>query len=576
MKLRDLFLGVLMSLPTTAMAAQLTTIPEIQGAGHTSLLDGKLVRFEGVVTQLRDGTFYVQDPVGDGNDLTSDGILVRRTPAGLSVGDMVRVEGFVAEQEGTYPQFTQTTIEKLVFKKLGQGVVPNSVIIGGGGRLPPTESVVSTAKGFDPNRSGADFFETLEGMLVEVKSPIVVGPMKGNSFYIVADNGKNATGMNSLGGITSTPGDANPERIRVKVEKPLTPANFQVSLGDKFSSLKGAVNNDGGAYGIQLSVPEGYVANTWNWTTVASAPVANILTVAGYNVENLDTRIEDETLVASKGDVDDDVGQGKFTSIAKHIVGLLGSPDILALQEVQDDDGGEYGDVVGSSKTLEALIDAIAAEGGPTYKAISLDPRDDTEGGQPGGNIRVAFLYNSERVAADPSNARRIEDASFESTRLPLAVPFVFAGKQVMVINVHFSSKGGSDPLYGVVQPPKDKSIAQRTEQARAVREFIRKLPKDADRSVLVVGDFNSLWFEEPMQLLTGGNPAMTNLAMAEPPEERISYVFDGNSQSLDHVVVQLGAGETAEMVTLHVNSVLPESKQTSDHDPKYVRLKFN
>lgn len=63
---------------------------------------------------------------------------------------------------------------------------------------------------------------------------------------------------------------------------------------------------------------------------------------------------------------------------------------------------------------------------------------------------------------------------------------------------------------------------------------------------------------------------------MAEPRVERISYVFDGTSQSLDHVVAKLGANQTAEVTTLHVNSVMPESKQTSDLDPKYVKLKVN
>jgi len=281
-------------------------------------------------------------------------------------------------------------------------------------------------------------------------------------------------------------------------------------------------------------------------------------------------------MVPSKDDIDDDVADGKFKSIAKHIVGLLGSPDIVALQEVQDDDGGEYSDTVSAGKTLEAIVGAISAEGGPTYKTISLEPVDDAEGGQPGGNIRVAFLYNPERVAADQSNARRISDVSFERTRLPLAVPFVFAGRQVMVINVHFSSKSGSEPLYGKNQPPKDGTIAARTEQARAVRQFIRQLAPDSNRSILIVGDFNSLWYEEPMMLITGGNPSMTNLALAEPEVERISYVFDGNSQSLDHVIAGLGANQSAELTTLHINSVMPESKQTSDHDPKYVKLKFN
>ncbi|CAN7621361.1 hypothetical protein LJR255_004669 [Pararhizobium sp. LjRoot255] len=99
-----------------------------------------------------------------------------------------------------------------------------------------------------------------------------------------------------------------------------------------------------------------------------------------------------------------------------------------------------------------------------------------------------------------------------------------------MVINVHFSSKGGSEPLYGKNQPPEDATITARTEQARAVCEFVRRL--DANRSILIVGDFNTLWYEEPMMLIIGGDPALSTLAMAEPRVERISYVFDRSSQS--------------------------------------------
>ncbi len=575
MKARALLMMALIAVWEAALAAQITTIPAIQGVGHTSPLDGRMVSFDGVVTQIRDGSFHVQDPVGDGNDLTSDGILVRRKPVGLTVGDMVRIEGIVDEQPGRYPEFSQTTMKDVVYRKLGPGVLPNPVLLGGGDRVLPTEILVSS-RGFEPSRSGADFFETLEGMVVELKQPIVVGAMKDAIFYVVVDQGKGATGMNSLGGITATPGDANPERIRVKVDKPLQETDFEVSVGDGFTSLKGAVTTDGGAYGIQLSAAAGYSARNRTWTSIASLPASDVLTVASYNVENLDTRVEDATMVPSRDDIDDDVGKGKFSSIAKHIVGLLGSPDIVALQEVQDDDGGEYSDTVSAGKTLEALRNAIEAEGGPAYKAISLDPQDDVEGGQPGGNIRVAYLYNPERVASDQSNARRIEDGAFERSRVPLAVPFVFGGKEVMLINVHFSSKGGSEPLYGKNQPPKDATIGARTEQARAVREYVRNLPLNIDRSILIVGDFNSLWFEEPMLLITSGEPPMENLAMAEAANERVSYVYDGNSQSLDHVIAKLGANQTAELTTLHVNSVVPKSRQTSDHDPKYVRITFH
>ncbi|SDN39010.1 endonuclease/exonuclease/phosphatase family protein [Ensifer sp. YR511] len=562
---------------SSGYAAEVTTIPKIQGLGHVSPLDGKVVRFEGVVTQIRDKTFFVQDPIGDGNHLTSDGILVRREPVGLQIGDVVRVEGSVEEQSGGFGEFSTTTVTRSIFTKIGSGAIPTPVTIGASGRKPPTEVIVSATGSFDPERSGADFFETLEGMLVTIAEPIVVGPLakKSNAFYVVADRGANATGMNSLGGITATPGDANPERIRVQIGKPFVPANFLVSVGDQFSRLGGVVITDGGSYGIQLQSHAEYVPKVWQFPPVETQPSADVLTIASYNVENLDAKVEEPAKVPSTDDVDDDVGAKKFAAVADHIVKLLGAPDVVALQEVQDDDGGELSDEVGAEKTLRTLTDAISAAGGPAYQAVSLNPVDDAEGGQPGGNIRLAYLVNPQRAVVDANLAKRIGDPSFERTRLPLALPLKFHGTEVMIINVHFSSKSGSDPLYGTIQPPKDSTGLIRIGQARAVREFIRSLPADGRRSVVIVGDFNTFWYEEPLLLLTGGMPDLRNMALDNEPLDRVSYTFQGNSQSLDHALVLLGEGQSAEMRTLHVNSVLPEEKQISDHDPKLLSITF-
>ncbi|MCA1367201.1 endonuclease/exonuclease/phosphatase family protein [Bradyrhizobium sp. BRP14] len=568
---------LMVSTSAAASAAENLTIPQVQGRGHTSPYRDKLVRFEGVVTQLRDKTFFAQDTAGDGDDLTSDGILVRREPLDLAVGDVVRVEGFVEEQGGL-GEFTTTTIAKSIYTKIGTGALPPAIVLGASGRRPPTEAVALPGEDFNPARSGADFFETIEGMLVTVAEPVVVGPTgeKSNAFFVVADKGSHATGMNSLGGITSTPGDFNPERIRVQVGKPFAPANFQVSTGDRFSSLTGAVITDAGAYGIQLNAAVGYVPKTWQFTSIGSEPATDVLTVASYNVENLDAKVEVLAKVPTKEDRDDDVGAGRFAAIADHLVRLMGSPDVVALQEVQDNDGGEFSDEVDATGTLTTLVQAITAAGGPAYVPVCLNPVDDAEGGQPGGNIRLAYLFNPQRVTADPLAALRIDDPAFARTRLPLVLPLKFRGTELLIINVHFSSKSGSDSLYGINQPPRDGTLAVRIGQARAVREYIRGLSHDPRRTILVVGDFNTFWYEEPILLLTGGVPAMRNLALDHSPVDRVSYTFEGNSQSLDHALVLLGEGQSATMKTLHVNSVLPESKQVSDHDPKYLQIKFD
>ena len=65
---------------------------------------------------------------------------------------------------------------------------------------------------FDPRRDGIDFHESLEGMLVEIRRPVVVGPT--NSFDelpVVADGA--ARPRSERDGVLVRPNDFNPERI---------------------------------------------------------------------------------------------------------------------------------------------------------------------------------------------------------------------------------------------------------------------------------------------------------------------------------------------------------------------------
>src|SRR5205807_10613803 len=74
------------------------------------------------------------------------------------------------------------------------------------------------------------------------------------------------------------------------------------------------------------------------------------------------------------------------------------SPDVVALEEVQDNTGATDNGTVAADQTLSKLTSAIVAAGGPDYAWREIDPVNDQDGGQPGGNIRVVFLYNPDRV----------------------------------------------------------------------------------------------------------------------------------------------------------------------------------
>ena len=136
---------------------------------------------------------------------------------------------------------------------------------------------------------------------------------------------------------------------------------------------------------------------------------------------------------------------------------------MIAIEEIQDNDGATNTAVTDASVTWTMLIDAIVAAGGPRYEYRQIDPVDDQDGGEPGGNIRVGFLTRSDHgvhfidrpgggpttpttvvgTASGPelsSSPGRIapSDAAFTSTRKSLAGEFRAHGKHLFVVANHF------------------------------------------------------------------------------------------------------------------------------------------
>src|SRR5213079_1307947 len=79
------------------------------------------------------------------------------------------------------------------------------------------------------------------------------------------------------------------------------------------------------------------------------------------------------------------------------IVNNMKSPDLVAVEEVQDNNGPTDDGTVDPSVTVSTLIAAISAAGGPTYEYRQINPVNDQDGGEPGGNIRQIFLFRTDR-----------------------------------------------------------------------------------------------------------------------------------------------------------------------------------
>jgi hypothetical protein len=166
----------------------------------------------------------------------------------------------------------------------------------------------------------------------------------------------------------------------------------------------------------------------------------------------------------------------------------------------------------------------------------------------------------------DPTNA------AWSASRKPLVGQFTWAGHPVFVIANHFNSKGGDQPLYGRFQPPSAPSETQRHQQATAVRGFVSQLQAiDPAADIVVLGDLNDYEFSPTATILTGSG-TLVDLPTTLPLAERYTYVFEGNSQVLDHILLGGALTATAYVYDIvHVNSEFAD--QASDHDPQVVRI---
>ncbi|NKC32885.1 M10 family metallopeptidase C-terminal domain-containing protein [Falsiroseomonas selenitidurans] len=596
---------------TVQDALPLTAIYDIQGAGHSSGFLGQTVSTSGIVTAVDSNGYYLQDAAGDGSIATSDAIFVFTSSApAVTVGDAVTVRGTVSEffpggaatGNLSTTQISATQASATQVTSSGNAL-PDAILLGPDGRLPPTGVIEDdNFASFDPTTDGTDFFESLEAMRVTVQAPTVVGATNGfGEIYTVVDapgGGLNATGLSDRGTLNIEPGtggagvtnvvggDFNPERIQIDDDTGLfNQATPEADVGDRLTDVTGVVSYNFGNYEVLPTQAYGVAEDAGlARETTALVGVGEKLSIATYNVLNLDPKVEDINLVngRSSSNVDDDVGRGQFDAIARQIVDNLHTPDIIALQEVQDGDGAEISDLVSAAATLQALVDAIVEAGGPQY-AFADNPfiGNGTSGGQPGANIRTAFLYDPARVTLVEGSLRTVTDpvaqqtdtsAPFYDTRLPLVADFVFQGETVTVVNNHLSSKGGSTPLFGAVQPPLNGSEAQRQAQAEALADFVRDLQvADANANIVLLGDLNEFEFEEPLQALAGPTGPLVNLTETLPALERYSYNFEGNSQSLDHVLVSGNLVAESRFDAVHVNSEFAD--QASDHDPLVVEI---
>jgi predicted extracellular nuclease len=572
------------------------TIPDIHGTTFLSPYEGQVVTgVPGIVTAVSSAGssrgFWFQDPNGSPDPRSSAGLYVYTgsKTAGVAVGDSVLVSGTVVDYYPDAPasrsvDLSSTELERAAWTVVSSGnAVPKPLVIRR--NSVPTQMAANAnggsieANNLQPNRYALDFYKSHESELVEVDNARVVGPTDryGELYVTTKPNvdrtprggmiypsySDRDTGLLEITGLPTAGGSAFP----------------QANVGDTLTGGTSGplVYSQYGGYEIDASTI-GALQSGGIQPDVTRKQFPQELAIATYNVENL-APTDPAT---------------KFTKLAQGIVHNLASPDIVAVEEVQDNDGETDDGVVAANITLTDLTNAIVAAGGPQYDWREIDPVNDQDGGAPGGNIRQVFLFNPKRVSfvdipggtsttpvqvLDENGLPQLSaspgriapaDPAWDASRKPLVGEFRFGGQDVFVVANHFVAKLADLPNEGRYQPPARPSDAQREAQAQLVRDFVGNVQKiDPTANIVVVGDLNDYQFSPTAHILTSGG-ALRDLIDTLPRNQQYTYDYDGQSEVLDHILTSPSI-LWADYDPVHINAEF--TNQTSDHDPQIVRI---
>lgn len=565
-----------LSVGPVVSAENIVTIMQIQGSGDVSPLVNQIVTTAGVViaSQQEKPTqatgFYIQDPTGDGDPATSDGLFVfegKNHPVKVIAGDLVTVTGKVTEFRGL-TQLSVTPSETTVQVTGHTDTLPAPVVLN-----PPMRTA-----------DGLKYLESLEGMLVQMPdgAPVVGPTSQFKEFAVVSpalgiarvfQKDEQTTGVGTI----VTIGDQSGYSADVKV-------------GDAVSGIVGPLSYAFGVYRVDPTQALAVTPGPEIARPVGGGLGNDDFTLASYNIENFfDT-------VLGPGDDKDSTPSAKeyqmrLAKVSAAIATYLNAPTILGVEEAEN--LAVLNDIIGQPALAPFHYQALLIPG--------LDPR----------GINVALLYRSDRVGvigdattfnecvvlnddaypppSDPFGARDYcttpdgQAGNWLFPRPPLVVHLATrradgsGGSQPLVVIVnHLKSKTGNDP-------ENKNYTTRRTREAASLARYVDGLVRDGDANVAVVGDLNDFPGTPPLDALTTGTTPGSSLrdvvAEANPP---YTYVFAGQSEILDHILLTGGLAslftgvEVAHFDADYPNSLAKDASRPnreSDHDPPLARF---
>jgi predicted extracellular nuclease len=539
-------------------------IYDIQGSAFASPYKGDSVTTEGIVTgdfqagsQL--GGFFMQDPNGDNDTSTSDGVFVFAGAGDqgildVNVGDRIRLEGMVKEFSG----LTEITdVNQMKLCSQGESIAPIDVV------LP-----VSTR----------NIWEQYEGMLLNFPQTLTVTEnynlgrygevlLSSGSRLFVPTNGQGGTeDENKLREILLDDGNThqNPETV------PYLEGDGTLRVGDTVAGFTGILDQISGLYMVEPTGPVEF--SPTNTRPAVPADVGGAIKIASFNVLNYFTDLD---CSSCRGANDETEFIRQKDKIVNAILGL--DADIVALMEIENNGDTAVAD----------LVDGLNAASAPgTYDYIS-DPVD------PFGTdaIKVAIIYQPGTVTPVGEPMTDISDGADIFERPPLAQTFEFNGEKITVVTNHFRSKSCSGALGEDLDNGQGCHNHKRVLQAEQLLNFIAYVEEESgDPDVLVLGDLNSYGAEDPINTLTDGG-LVNEIAAHVPVESRYTYIFNGESGYLDHALSTPSLDKRISGVYLwHINAdeprildynleynpeglYSPDPYKSSDHDPILVGI---
>ncbi|MBI2517080.1 MAG: ExeM/NucH family extracellular endonuclease [Opitutae bacterium] len=571
-------------------------IHTIQGSGTTSAYVGQQQTIVGIVTASFQapgglGGFYVQAAEADydSDPATSEGMFVFNTSFPVSVGDVVKVTGTVAEF-GTAPA-TQTELTSvLLVTHLGTAALPAPVAValpftapsdaeryeGMRVTLPQTLTVTDN---FDLGHFGE--FILSNGRLstptniVAPGAPAILQELSNSLNQILVDDATSATYPDP------TPYLADSDSRGLTRRAGSTATGVSGILDEKF-----------GSYIIEPTDPIAFTdANPRTDVPV----IGGSLRVAIGNVLNFFNGD------GHGGGFPTARGADTFAEYqrqrAKIVAGITSlAPDVMGLTEVENDGFGPDSAIADLVNGLNA-----AAPVGTAYAFV------DASGVDNGTDlIHVAFIYRTENVALVGGPAALSNQYFAGIARPPLAQTFrqTATGETLTVCINHFRAKGSAASSAAATDgispnPNLDTGDGQgtnkyvRTREAQTLVQWLATDPTGSgDPDFLIIGDLNAYAKEDPIAALEGAS--YNNLTEAAEGPGGYSYAFSAEFGHLDHALANPHLmAQVTDAATWHVNADEPvyydynvenksAAQQTintdvsyrySDHDPVVIGL---